>query len=61
MTPPAISRTVRKSKSGIAPLPEKFILNKPKPKENPIEIQMEAVVIALGHSFMRVSMLVSLC
>ena len=52
MTPAAIRRTVRNSKSGMAPLPEKFILNKPKPRENPIEIQIEAVVIALGHSFM---------
>lgn len=50
MTPPDISSSVRTSRR-TAPSPEKFILNKPKPKESPMEIQIEAVVTALGHSF----------
>ena len=45
---------VNSSASALPPL--KLILNNPKPRANPIEIQIEAVVTALGHSFMIVSL-----
>jgi hypothetical protein len=50
-TPPVRRSTASKGRRTVPP-PEKFILNKPKPKANPIAIQIEAVATALGHSLL---------
>ena len=54
-TPPATRSIVRNINVGIVETPVKFILNNPNPREIPIEIQIDAVEIALGHSFISIS------